>query len=110
MSVIIKKRYKSNGLLEFGRTKNMISLINIIFNVLYYAIILEVVLSWVYANRTNQYIELLHKVTNPFLLPGRKIQERFFTNMMIDFSPLIAIFIITLLKRIVFSILVVLGI
>lgn len=88
----------------------MISLINIIFNVLYYAIIIEVILSWVYANRTNQYIELLHKVTNPLLQPGRKIQDRYFNNMMIDFSPIIALFIIIILKKIVFSIFGVLGI
>lgn len=88
----------------------MISLINIIFNVLYYAIIIEVILSWVYANRTNQYIELLHKVTNPLLQPARKIQDRYFNNMMIDFSPIIALFIIIILKKIVFSIFGVLGI
>lgn len=99
-----------SGLLKFERVKDLISLINIIFNVLYYAIILEVVLSWVYANRTNQYVELLHKVTNPFLQPGRMIQGRYFSNTMIDFSPIIAIFIITVLRKVVFSILGLLGI
>ena len=88
----------------------MINLINIIFNVLYYALIIEVVLSWVYANRTNQYIELLHKVTNPLLQPGRKIQKRFFNNMRVDFSPIIAIFILIILKNIIFIILGVLGV
>jgi len=77
--------------------------------VLYYAIVIEVILSWVYSNRTNQYIELLHKVTNPLLQPGRKIQDRFFNNMMIDFSPMIALFILMILKQIVFSVLGKLG-
>ena len=76
---------------------------------LYYAIVIEVILSWVYSNRTNQYIELLHKVTNPLLQPGRKIQDRFFNNMMIDFSPMIALFILMILKQIVFSVLGKLG-
>ena len=84
----------------------MINLINLIFNLLYYAIIIEVILSWVYANRTNQYIELLHKVTNPLLQPGRMIQDRYFNNMMVDFSPIIAIFIIMLLKKIMLNILI----
>ena len=88
----------------------MISLINIIFNIIYYAIIIEVILSWVYANHTNQYIELLHKVTNPLLQPARKIQDRYFKNMMVDFSPMIAIVIILILKKIVFIILGILGI
>jgi len=87
----------------------LINLINTIFNVLYYAIIIEVILSWVYSNRTNQYIELLHKVTNPLLQPGRKIQDRFFNNMIIDFSPMIALFILMVLKQIMFSILGTLG-
>jgi len=76
-----------------------------IFNVLEYAIIIEVILSWVYANRTNQYIELLHKVTNPLLQPGRKIQDRYFNNTMVDFSPIIALLIIMILRKIVFIIL-----
>jgi len=88
----------------------LISFINIIFNILYYAIIIEVILSWVYVNRTNQYIELLHKVTNPLLQPGRKIQDKYFKNMRIDFSPIIALLIIVLLKEIVFCLLGVLGI
>lgn len=88
----------------------MISLINIIFNVLYYAIFAEVILSWVYANRTNQYIEILHKITNPLLEPGRMIQARFFNNTMIDFSPIIAFVILMMVRKIVFSIFGLLGI
>ena len=77
------------------------NIINVFFNVLEYAILIEVVLSWVYAGRSNQYTEMLHKVTNPLLQPGRKIQERFFGNMMIDFSPIIALLIIMILRKIV---------
>ena len=83
----------------------MLRLINMIFNVLEYAILIEVILSWVYAGRTNQYIEILHKVTEPILQPGRKIQERYFSNTMMDFSPLIALAIIWGLRKIIFGIL-----
>jgi YggT family protein len=78
---------------------------NLVFNVLQSAIFLEVILSWFYNNRTNQYIELLHKFTTPLLEPGRKIQERYFQNTMVDFSPVIALVILMFLKRIVFSLL-----
>jgi len=77
------------------------NIINVFFNVLEYAILIEVILSWVYAGRSNQYIEMLHKVTNPLLQPGKKIQERYFGNMMVDFSPIIALVIIMILRRIV---------
>ncbi|NNU76104.1 YggT family protein [Clostridium estertheticum] len=71
------------------------------FKVLEYAILIEVVLSWVYVGRSNQYTEILHKITNPLLEPGRKIQNRYFGNMMIDFSPIIALGIIWALRKIV---------
>ncbi|WP_246578117.1 YggT family protein [Clostridium frigoris] len=71
------------------------------FKVLEYAILIEVVLSWVYAGRSNQFTEMLHKITNPLLEPGRKIQERYFGNMMVDFSPIIALVIIMILRKIV---------
>ncbi|WP_243143358.1 YggT family protein [Clostridium estertheticum] len=77
------------------------NVINMFFKVLEYAILIEVVLSWVYAGRSNQYTEILHKITNPLLEPGRKIQDRYFGNMMIDFSPIIALGIIWALRKIV---------
>ena len=80
------------------------SIIDTFFKVLEFAILIEVVLSWVYAGRSNQYIEMLHKVTNPLLEPGRKIQEKFLGNMMIDFSPIIALLIIAVLRQIVAAI------
>jgi len=83
----------------------LVRLIDMIFNVLEISIFIEVVLSWVYARRTNQYIELLHRVTGPLLLPGRKIQEKYFPNTMVDFSPIIALFILMLVRRIVFGVL-----
>ncbi len=83
----------------------MYRLIGMIFNVLEYAILAEVVLSWVYRGRSNQYIELLHKVTRPLLEPGRKVQEKYFSNTMVDFSPIIALFILMILRRIVYIIL-----
>ncbi|MBW9144214.1 YggT family protein [Clostridium sp. CM027] len=76
-----------------------------IFNVLEYAIIIEVGLSWVYRGRSNQYIELLHKITGPLLEPGRKVQEKYFSNTMVDFSPIIALIILMILRKIVYIIL-----
>ena len=78
---------------------------NMIFNFLQIAIFIEVVLSWVSSGRTNQYIELLHKITEPILRPGRIIQEKYFGNLMVDFSPIIALVILMILRNITFSIL-----
>lgn len=83
----------------------MVGLIDMIFNGLELAIFGEVILSWVYPRGSNQYIELLHKVTNPLLQPGRKIQEKYFSNTMVDFSPIIALLILMIARKIVFRIL-----
>ena len=76
-----------------------------IFNVLQGAIFIEVILSWVYPNGKNQYIEVVHKITGPLLIPGRKIQEKYFGNTMVDWSPMIAILILMVARGIVLGIL-----
>lgn len=78
---------------------------NMIFNFLQIAIFIEVILSWVSSGNTNQYIELLHKITEPILRPGRIIQEKYFGNLMVDFSPIIALVIIMILRKLTFYIL-----
>lgn len=77
---------------------------DIIFSALQYAIFIEVILSWVYRG-TNQYVELLHKVTGPLLEPGRKIQEKYFGNTMVDFSPIIALVMIMVVRSLVLGLL-----
>jgi YggT family protein len=79
--------------------------LGMVFNFMQIAIFIEVILSWVYSGRTNQYVELLHRITEPILKPGRIIQEKYFNNLMVDFSPIIALFILMFLRNIVFSIL-----
>ena len=83
----------------------MYTIFGLIFNVVELAIFIEVILSWVYAGRSNQYIELVHKITEPLLEPGRRIQNKYFNNTMVDFSPMIALIILMILRRIVFFIL-----
>lgn len=73
--------------------------LNTIFNILQIAIFIEVILSWVNTGNNNQYIELLHKITEPILRPGRIIQEKYFGNLMVDFSPIIALVIIMFLRK-----------
>ena len=76
----------------------------LIFNALQYAIFIEVILSWVYRG-SNQYVEVLHKITGPLLLPGRKLQEKYFSNTMVDFSPIVALVILMFVKSFVLGLL-----
>lgn len=74
---------------------------NLLFNILEYAILIDVLLSWVYRGRTNAFINILHIFTEPFMAPARKIQDKFISGGMLDFSPIIAYFILVVLRYVV---------
>ena len=78
--------------------------LNLLFNFLECAIFLEVILSWVAAGKSNRLTDLLHVFTEPFMGPAKKIQQRFIPNLAIDFSPIFALLIIDVLRRIIFMI------
>jgi YggT family protein len=79
--------------------------ISLLFRFLEGAILIDVILSWIMPKGSNALIDLLHVFTDPFMIPGRKIQEKLMPGLMIDFSPIIALFIIDILRGILFSIL-----
>ncbi len=74
---------------------------NYLFNFLEYAIFIDVILSWVYRGRGNAFIDILHIFTEPFMGPARKLQQRFMQMSMLDFSPIIAYFMLLVLRNIV---------
>lgn len=82
----------------------ILRVVNTIFNIMQLAILIEALLSWITPNMHNQYTDLLHTITEPLLKPGRKLQEMILPNMMVDFSPIIALLILSLIQNIVISI------
>lgn len=83
----------------------VIRLINSIFKIMELIIFIEVILSWIMVGKKNEFTMIVHKITAPLLEPGRKIQEKIMPGLMIDFSPIIALLIINLLRRIIISLL-----
>lgn len=76
----------------------------LLFVVMEYAIFAEIILSFVMRGVENKFTYFLHSITEPLLAPGRKLQEKIMPGLMIDFSPIIAFFIISILRKITFSI------
>jgi YggT family protein len=76
-----------------------------LFRFLEYAIFIDVILSWVYRGRGNVFIDILHIFTEPFMAPARRLQQRFSSASMLDFSPMIAYFILIILRSLVLSLL-----
>lgn len=79
--------------------------LSLLFRFIEIAIILDVIFSWIMPGRSNALLDIIHVFTEPFMIPGRKIQEKIIPGLRIDFSPILALLILDLLERIVFSIL-----
>ena len=76
----------------------MISIINIAFEILTYIIFIRVILSWFPHNPYQPLIKLIYQVSNSILAPIRNMVSPIGG---IDISPIIAIFMIQLIKNII---------
>ncbi|MBA5850648.1 YggT family protein [Clostridium sp. cel8] len=80
--------------------------IDLLFRFLEGAILLDVILSWIPSGiGSSGFVELLHIITDPLMKPGRIIQEKLMPGLMIDFSPIVALVLLDIIRGIVFSIL-----
>lgn len=75
------------------------SLIVNLLRVLETIVLIQCLLSWFIRDGRNEIMNLLKTITNPILEPFRRIQERFFGNMNIDLSPLLAILVLQFIRR-----------
>ncbi len=69
-----------------------------IFVIMYFALIIRIIMSWVGADPYNQIVQLVYTVTEPLLAPFRKLPLQF---GMIDFSPILAFLVLSVLRQIV---------
>ncbi|MDR1530860.1 MAG: YggT family protein [Clostridiales bacterium] len=78
------------------------------FQILYICIIINAVLSWLPVSRDNPLAKLVGLVVEPILNPIRKLLARSplgGTGMPVDFSPIIAFFLLNVIRNILHSIL-----
>jgi len=78
----------------------MIYLINILFEFLKIAILIRVALSWITHNRYNILINFIYQITDPILIPVRKVIKPIGG---IDFSPIIIFILIGVLQTVVIN-------
>ena len=74
----------------------MILLLNIIFNLIYYAILARVLLSWLPNIPRNHFSIFIYQITEPLLSPIRNLIPINYSR--IDFSPIILLIILNFLK------------
>jgi YggT family protein len=78
----------------------LLAAVNIIFSLASFAILARVLLSWlpmagVHIPQDHPLIGILYEITDPILEPLR----RFTTFGMIDFSPIVALLLLSLIRR-----------
>ena len=69
-------------------------------NVLNITILAEVVFSYIPNARAMNIYNILVSINNPILEPSRRLQSRFLGDMMIDFSPIVAILLLNMISGI----------
>ncbi len=81
----------------------LIRAVNVLFRIMEYAILGRVLISWIPVSRDSQIIRLLYQLTEPILGPIRSIVSRsaIGQNMMLDFSPIIAFLLISVVRNII---------
>lgn len=80
---------------------------DIIIPLLYWLIIIRAVLSWFSPDPYNVLVQLLYKVTEPILLPFRRIIPAY--NVGIDISPVLAIVVLVFLRYFLVNTLIQIG-
>lgn len=82
--------------------------VNLIFEIMNYAILGRVLISWIPVPKDNPLIRLLYQITEPILGPIRELIYRspIGKNMMIDFSPIIAFILLEVIRNIILRLLV----
>ena len=80
----------------------LFQVIDMVFNILQIIIIVRVVLSWISHNPSNQFIRIIYQVSEPILKPIREMLP--ITGMGFDLSPIVAFFLLGLLKKILLAV------
>lgn len=84
---------------------SVIQVVQAAFEVYSWLILVRVLLSWFPVNPYNPIMKFIYEVTEPFMAPMRRILPPS-PAMPIDFSPVLAIFVLQLLERVVLGLLV----
>jgi YggT family protein len=77
-------------------------LISMIFNVVYFLLVIRIVLSWFAVDSYNEIIDIIYKITEPMLAPFRRLRLH---AGMVDLSPIVAFIVLAFLRNFIVGIL-----
>ncbi|MBI3999738.1 MAG: YggT family protein [Candidatus Omnitrophica bacterium] len=77
-------------------------LVSMIFKVIYFLLVIRIIVSWFQVNPFSEPISMLYRITEPILLPLRKLPLQV---GVIDFSPVVAFILISFLDSFIVGVL-----
>ncbi len=81
---------------------SLVWLVNTIFFILYIVLVIRIIISWVSADPYNEIVQVIYSISEPILAPFRRLPLQLGA---IDFSPLLAFFVLRILNSFVIWIL-----
>lgn len=82
--------------------RSLALLVSLVFNILYFLLVIRIILSWVDPDPYNNIVQLIYSVTEPVLAPFRKLP---LIAGGMDFSPILAFFVIYILRSFLVNVL-----
>lgn len=78
--------------------KALALLMSLVFNILYIILVVRIIISWVGADPYNEIVRVVCSVTDPILAPFRRLPLQMGA---IDFSPVLAFLVLSVLQSFV---------
>ena len=82
--------------------RSLALLTSMLFNVIYFLLIVRIILSWVNPDPYNEIVRVIYRITDPVLSPFKRLPLQV---GMFDFSPIIAFIVINVLRNFIVNIL-----
>jgi YggT family protein len=82
--------------------RSLALLVSLLFNVVYFVLVIRIILSWVGADPYNEIVNIIYRITEPILLPFRRLPLQVGA---IDFSPILAFIVLSVLRNFIVNIL-----
>lgn len=79
--------------------------IDYFFKVLYFLIMARILLSWINPNPYGTISRMLYQLTEPLMAPARNLLYRLGLGGTIDFSPILTIFILDMIRSVILGLL-----
>jgi len=82
--------------------KSIALFVSLVFNILYFILIIRIIVSWVGADPYNEIVRVIYKITDPILAPFRALPLRIGA---MDFTPIVAFLVLSVVKNLVVNLL-----